>query len=414
MAFTIFFSWQDDFADCRNFIENSLKKAIRQIATDATVEEPVREDLAFDKDTMGVPGSPPIFETILDKISRAAVFVPDLTFVGKRADGRLAPNPNVLIEYGWALKSLGYNQIVPVMNTAYGEPSNLPFDLAHLRRPLQYNLPEQADEETRKRVRTELSADLARALRDIFQSDEFRATLPKPPEPPPFPEMEPLSGRARFRLPGQSLGINTNSLSAMMGQQTMETQLLNGPALWLRVMPLTGVGQNWLISEVKQLVLKICLLPLIDAGPGSIGVLRNEDGCGAYPIVGEPTEADAVVWVFTSGEIWAINTRFSRQEGIFTLDESMFVRSLAQCCDFLEGEGVLPPYRWIVGMERFKGRYLVQENSYVRRGPCMHDRIEDKGVFQKGDNPSDCLRPFFERVFDSFGIVRPDSFRIRT
>jgi hypothetical protein len=35
---------------------------------------------------------------------------------------RPTPNPNVLIEYGWALKSLTYNSIVPLMNTFYGEP----------------------------------------------------------------------------------------------------------------------------------------------------------------------------------------------------------------------------------------------------------------------------------------------------
>ena len=152
MAFTVFYSWQDDVAACRNFIENSLKKAIQQTVGDANLEEAIREGLAFDKDRMGIPGSPPIFETILKKISEASIFVPDLTFVGTRADGRPTPNPNVLIEYGWALRSLGYNQIVPVMNTVYGDASKLPFDLAHLCRPIQYSLPEQADDESRKNV----------------------------------------------------------------------------------------------------------------------------------------------------------------------------------------------------------------------------------------------------------------------
>jgi hypothetical protein len=37
-------------------------------------------------------------DTIFRKIDGTAIFVPDLTFVGKRADGRPTPNPNVLIE----------------------------------------------------------------------------------------------------------------------------------------------------------------------------------------------------------------------------------------------------------------------------------------------------------------------------
>jgi len=117
MARTVFFSWQADRStrEGRNLIERALESAVSRIAKDAEVEEAVREGLALDKDTKGVPGSPPIFSTILDKIDRATVFVPDLTFVGTSADGRPTPNPNVLIEYGWALKSLRDQRIVAVM-----------------------------------------------------------------------------------------------------------------------------------------------------------------------------------------------------------------------------------------------------------------------------------------------------------
>jgi hypothetical protein len=68
-----------------------------RIGEDTTVEEAIRQ-LTVDRDTKGVPGSPPIVDTIFRKIDGTAIFVPDLTFVGKRADGRPTPNPNVLIE----------------------------------------------------------------------------------------------------------------------------------------------------------------------------------------------------------------------------------------------------------------------------------------------------------------------------
>jgi hypothetical protein len=126
MALTVFFSWQVDRSDGgeRRLIEDALGDAMRRVMRDANIEPAIREEgLEVDRDTKGVPGTPPIVDTIFAKIDKAAIFVPDLTFVATRADGRPAPNPNVLIEYGWALKSLTHARMMPVMNTHYGKPT---------------------------------------------------------------------------------------------------------------------------------------------------------------------------------------------------------------------------------------------------------------------------------------------------
>ena len=153
MRHTIFFSWQSDTPpkSGRNLVERALDRAVRAIGRDTEVEEAVREGLEVDRDTKGVSGSPPIVETIFKKIDAAAVFVADLTFAGRRPDGAPIPNPNVLIEYGWALKSLGHARIVAIMNTASGNPTDeeMPFDMRHLRHPIQYDCPESADEDKR-------------------------------------------------------------------------------------------------------------------------------------------------------------------------------------------------------------------------------------------------------------------------
>jgi hypothetical protein len=116
---TVFFCWQADTPtrEGRNFIERALKAAIFRISSDTELEEAIR-DVSLDRDTKGVAGSPPIVDTIFRKIDEAAVFVPDLTFIAKRPDGRPTPNPNVLIEYGWAPKSRGHSRMVPIMNAA--------------------------------------------------------------------------------------------------------------------------------------------------------------------------------------------------------------------------------------------------------------------------------------------------------
>src|SRR5260370_38770083 len=103
MKNTVFLSWQADTSkkEGRNLIEKALELSVSRIAQDITIEKVVRE-LQVDKDTKDVPGSPPIFETILKKIDHATIFGPDFTIVGTRSDGRTMPNPNVLLKYGSA------------------------------------------------------------------------------------------------------------------------------------------------------------------------------------------------------------------------------------------------------------------------------------------------------------------------
>ena len=68
---TIFYSWQSDTPSSvnRSFIEEALKQAIDRLKSDATVEPAVRETIIkLDKDTQDVPGSPPIADTILERL----------------------------------------------------------------------------------------------------------------------------------------------------------------------------------------------------------------------------------------------------------------------------------------------------------------------------------------------------------
>ena len=173
MSYTVFFSWQSDrpSREGRNFIEAALEEAVKRVAADSSVDEPYRE-LSVDKDTKNVSGSPRIFETILLKIDQAAAFVADLTFCGNRAEGDPTPNPNVLIEYGYALKALGEQRVITVMNSAHGAASreSMPFDLLTRRWPIGYSLGADASETERRECRKQLSKRLEDALRAVFDS----------------------------------------------------------------------------------------------------------------------------------------------------------------------------------------------------------------------------------------------------
>jgi hypothetical protein len=86
--------------------------------------------------------------------------VPDLTFVAETDAGKLTPNPNVMVEYGYALHALTFEAMMPVMNTHYGVPTELPFDLGHVRHPTQYELPPGSPDGVRRATRATLSEKL--------------------------------------------------------------------------------------------------------------------------------------------------------------------------------------------------------------------------------------------------------------
>src|SRR5581483_8909514 len=119
MPIKIFYSWQSDTSLNRNFVRRALDAAVESLRAELEVNEPER-DMVVDQDTQGLPGSPPIAEAILTKIRDADIFVADLTFVDNGAGQRRLPNPNVMLEYGYALHALGDQRVVGVFNEAFG------------------------------------------------------------------------------------------------------------------------------------------------------------------------------------------------------------------------------------------------------------------------------------------------------
>lgn len=204
MPHHIFFSWQSDTLTLtgRNLIERALQRAIDTLAADADID-PADRELAVDRDSVGVPGSPPLVETIFGKVDGAAAFLSDLTYVAERADGRRMPNPNVLLEHGWALKALSWRRVFSVMNIARGHPDDhpLPFDLQHFKRPIFYDCPDDADEETRRTARKGLTRQFVSALRAILTDEALRAEQVPALPPSPHPHDVDLLGKVQRQLP---------------------------------------------------------------------------------------------------------------------------------------------------------------------------------------------------------------------
>ena len=117
---TAFYAWQSDTAP--KFNRELIDKALRDAAKRLSEDSSLAVEIMTDSDTQGVPGTPPITETVLKKIDGSEIFVPDVTFVGRTEAGKLLPNPNVMMEFGYALRAKTHAAIMPIMNTSFGPP----------------------------------------------------------------------------------------------------------------------------------------------------------------------------------------------------------------------------------------------------------------------------------------------------
>lgn len=177
MKRTVFYSWQSDLPPLinRNLIEDSLRKALSAIKRDDTTGiEPV-----LDRDTANLTGAPDIAHSIMYKIAMADVFVADVSIINQYPN-RLSPNPNVLIELGYAISELGWENVVLVQNTAFGGPELLPFDLRG-RRTIVYHMPVDGD---RKVARALLQGRLESSLRAALTPSGSTGNLPAGPNAP--------------------------------------------------------------------------------------------------------------------------------------------------------------------------------------------------------------------------------------
>lgn len=405
MPQTIFYSWQSDRSTTtgRNLIERALKDAIEELVSHPELQEADRPEL--DRDTKDVCGSPIVAETIFSKIETASAFVADLTFVAARPDGRLSPNPNVLIEYGWAAKALTRSRIVAAMNTAYGDPATepLPFDLQHLRRPITYRCPEDASETERQTQRKSLAKEFVNALRPIvaLKKDEHNGG------PVEFRAIEPTWGRSRFRTSAEALGQLGGDLPF---ESPKPVYLESGPAMWLRLMPTTPLREKIKHSDLRRSLIQSgrAFHPLNWHDQGDIYSIRGSDGCGICAYVTE-NRAPAVFYAFDTGEVWSVDTSHFAQGGQVIFSEDQFVAALRDYAEFLQSVGIGGPYRWVAGLEYVRGLVFRPPGDrwQLVQPTFLVDVVEATGKFS-GDlsTAAEAIKPFFDEVYDKAGIDR--------
>lgn len=165
---TIFYSWQSDIDGKlnNNFIKTCIEKAIKKINKEVDFQ------CSLDKDTKNEQGSPDIVDTILSKIRASDIFIGDITIVNshtwiqRKFNKRKTPNPNVLVELGYAVKTLGWKRVICINNLALSNLRDLPFDIRNNRISV-YNL---VDLKKKKDAENELVSTLVIAIKSILDN----------------------------------------------------------------------------------------------------------------------------------------------------------------------------------------------------------------------------------------------------
>jgi hypothetical protein len=421
MSLTIFYSWQSDSPNSTNrgFIEKALEQAIKGLGRDLELQEALRDGaIELDKDTKGIPGTPPIVEAIFNKISECGVFVPDLTFVAKAdASDRLTPNPNVLIEYGWALKSVGHSRIVAVMNTAFGEPTavNMPFDMRHLRHPITYRLEESADQETKAKVRSQLARELQHAIGLIIKERVNRSDAVAQAV---YTPTQSTSDPSTFLQPGET--FSSDGLARRLS-------ILDGQRLFLRLIPSIPNPSLKTNLDVLNLARQGQLMPM-QAKPGGWGWDIERNKYGAFAYAEEHSDILFFSQLFKTGEIWGIDARSLSMKvckeyggvdfGYFPSDhlEKVFLDTLENYLRIASGELSLAlPLRFMAGATDVEG-YRMTAPTGIRfnsRDPRFGGRVDARNIVFEGEileygkDPAAVLLPFFEYLWNECGVERP-------
>ncbi|TIP23908.1 MAG: hypothetical protein E5X67_31365 [Mesorhizobium sp.] len=300
----IFWSWQSDYSPdtCRNFVRISLVEAIDMINSAIGVNDADRPEV--DHDTKGERGMVDIASTILTKIANAAVFVADLTPIARSPAPaeKWLPNPNVMIELGWAMQKPGWERVIGVLNTATGaEIEDLPFDIRQ-RRVITYHLADGADPATRKSAKKKLVKELKGALEinlaDRAEEIAAAATITGVPASAQNPSIwatakDILVHNDAFGRPGRT-----------------EVRLPDVPRAYIRVTPAGWKTHPPSVADIASLHQSLSVeAPHDTAVNGDFGA--TEEGFVRYWITGghgEPISSTNMTMFFDdTGEFWMLH-----------------------------------------------------------------------------------------------------------
>lgn len=407
---TVFYAWQSDLPNRTNrtLIERCIESAIEK----ANSMRPPEDHLVLDKDTQGVSGFPVISEVILSKIESCAVFVGDLSFVTAASAPRPIPNPNVMLELGYAISSLRDRRIVGVFNTAYGDPYELPFDMRNRRLPLEYRASEEDGAETLAVEREKLTRRLTEAL--------IEAAKHAPDEPDNTSDILPVHAAKPADEYAFAIGSHVARTRSRNDEGRVDEYVYwhDHPSAWLRIVP--HVNGGFRRAQLQGLVRNTGIPLQALGGSRATEIVPNEFGVIVLGFDGEEPETTAtrITQVFLTGEIWGINRLVIEPKQVqprsFQIPwpklAGMMEEGLRHYLQFArETLGLGLPLSVIMGLSNVKDAIFVRDvqweggNSGTVRS--FEGRISRVATIRESevDIPS-LAKPLYEAIFEACGL----------
>lgn len=181
--FRVFYAWQSDLP--RTSGQDLIRQALSRAAADVERGLNGAIKVYVDEATRDETGSPNIPQTIFRKIATADAIVADVSLVVSSKGTRPSPNPNVLIEIGYAAARLGWPRVLLLGNSAWGNfPQDLPFDIdRHAAKSFRLTEEESKDTSKLKSSASNLAGILRDSIMAIVQASPQRPVLaPGDPE----------------------------------------------------------------------------------------------------------------------------------------------------------------------------------------------------------------------------------------
>lgn len=412
----VFWSWQSDSPGKtgRHFIREALEDAIEELKTAKdTLDEserpeseelpqaeklPETDELHLDHDRKYLLGSPDLFQEIHSKIKKSTVFVCDITPIAVRPDGRKAMNPNVAIELGIALESVGTNSVLLIMNKAHGDRDSMPFDLAHKSGPIMYELPDGASNAQIKTERKKLAAVLKDYIGPYIEAAK--------PKPTPFDVGSDWQNRSTFVDGDQMIIVDTG-----MGGLPKKVKLRTDGRLFLRVFPKLSIPKLT-VNQLQSAATGGALHVLYFDRAGDWG--RAADGFVIHALMRTDGPCPDYVKVLETGEVWAVLHYDSLiEEGPTKAIPLQFLvnrlaRRLTEYSDFLSTRmNYKGDLGFIAGITEIKDKQvagLKYESIPVIMGQGMLSQVVVRGEKTAKQTAVEALQPFVTEVWQAFGL----------
>lgn len=412
----VFWSWQSDLPGkiSRHFIRDALDQAIAELNATLAVEEPEREnDVSLDHDRKGTSGSPALAELIFEKIRSADVFVADVTPVGQTAanPAKKLINANVAIELGFALGAHSDRKLLMVMNSAYGEREDLPFDLKHKAGPIMYRLEEGADRATKEVANKQLVGEFKTALRAFLE-------VPLPATPLFERTLAVADDASRYFKITDALVDRQGSYS----QSAASFSVQDGPLLYLRMSPSKQV-KILSFPDVLDAVKQGHLQPFTSSW-SSQNTEVNSFGAIAYNAIEDENRILNATQLFRNGELWGFNAYLpmpmqkpdEAPPGMWAREmETVYIQSLQMYVGFLQAQlKCEPPFEIEAGLSAARKLSLYVSNGQTTRvtGPFLTDEVSvrERLCTATKEDIDRALLKIFEGFFEAVGERRPQGF----